>query len=293
MSVGPMKIYGPIGYIYHSSSGKLVHPYGGSANPIDNTELVLHSDKDNPSRLQMRFVAEQREGHFGYIEHVSSGKIVHPSGGSLNPGENTKLVLHSDRHHAALFRFNEADNTLKHKGGKTWHPSGGSPNPSNDTSCVLHSTSHDAAMFYFGGIDGVPMSPYTSPNVTGNWKVIEAFVTPKATRNYGMTYKVGRSQITTFTPLHAQLKISAEAAYKLCNASAECSAYVEKSDKNTWSEEMEVRRDIHVEKGETVVIWQYVFTVERLGEKFSFNSSIIGDTNSLDSPPKADFFDRY
>ena len=277
---------GPIGYIYHSSSGKLVHPYGGSSNPRDNTELVLHSDKDDPSRLQMRFVAEQREGHFGYIEHVSSGKIVHPSGGSLNPGENTKLVLHSDRHHAALFRFNEADNTLIHKGGKTWHPSGGSPNPSDNTSCVLHSTSHDAAMFYFGGIDGVPMSPYTSLNVIGNWTVLKAFITPKVTHTYSMTYKVGRSQTTSFTPLHAQWKISAETAYKHYKASSEYSGYVEKSDKSTWSEEKEVTRGIQVEKGETVVIWQFVFTVEQLGEKCSFNSSIIGDTNSLDFHPK-------
>ena len=276
---------GPIGFIYHCSSGKLVHPYGGSHKPADNTALVLYDGKDDPSRLQMRFVAEHGEGHFGYIEHVSSGKVVHPCGGSLNPGENTCLVLHSDRHHAALFQFNEFDKTLIHKGGKAWHPSGGSPNPANNTYCVLHSTRHSAAQFYFGDINGVPMSPYSSVKLTGNWKVLKAFITPKATHKYKVNYKTGRS-LTPISEYEYAWSLPEVAAYKMFKATAEYFGFVEKSDSNTWGEEKDETKEITVEKGKTVVVWQYVFKAEQLGDECSYFSTIIGDTHSLDIEPK-------
>ena len=160
---------GPIGYIIHQSSGKFVHPKGGSCNPGNNTRLVVHSNRNDPTRLQVRFVPVQGTpgygGHFGYIEHVASGKIVHPSGGSVDPGNDTHLVYHEDRHHNALFEFDEEGCVIKHTGGKIWHPRGGSANPKNDTKCVLHNDWHVAARFYFGDIDGKPMSPYPPPNL--------------------------------------------------------------------------------------------------------------------------------
>ena len=151
---------GPIGYIYHRSSRKIVHPRGGSSHPSNDTELVLHGAKDCPDRLRVRFVPVEGFDGFGYIKHVSSGKIIHPQGGSLTPGNNTKLVYHSDHHAGALFRFDEADERIRHRNGKIWHPLGGSPNPGNDTTCVLHCGNHDAAKFYFGDLSGAKISPY-------------------------------------------------------------------------------------------------------------------------------------
>ena len=107
---------GPIGYIFHRSSGKLVHPLGGSSQPSDDTVLVIHGAKSNPARLQVRFVPVEGFGHFGYIEQVSSGKIVHPLGGSLSPGDNTSVVYHSARHAGALFAFDEEDEHIMHRG---------------------------------------------------------------------------------------------------------------------------------------------------------------------------------
>ena len=159
---------GPIGYIFHQSSRKLVHPQGGSHNPDNETALVVHGAKNDPTRLQVRFVPIEGFGHFGYIEHVSSSKIVHPQGGSLDPGNDTRLVFNSDRHNGALFGFNEEDYEIMHLSGKIWHPSKGSPNPGNDTACVLHSDRHTAARFYFGDINGKPMSPYPSANLSGD-----------------------------------------------------------------------------------------------------------------------------
>ena len=165
---------GPIGYIFHKPSDKLVHPKGGSRNPGNNTRLVVNSDRDDPARLQVRFVPVPDQGRFGYIEHVASDKIVHPSGGSVKPGNNTELVYHESRHHGALFEFDEEACVIKHIDGKIWHPRGGLPKPRNDTVCVLHSDCSAAAKFYFGDIDGKPMSPYPPPNLrlSGNGNIV-------------------------------------------------------------------------------------------------------------------------
>ena len=37
-------------------------------------------------------------------------------------GNDTHLVYHEDRHHGALFEFDEEDYVIKHIGGKIWHP---------------------------------------------------------------------------------------------------------------------------------------------------------------------------
>jgi hypothetical protein len=153
------------GYIIHESSKKLVHPRGDSHKFKNNTSLVVHENKSDPTRLKVRFVPVHVQGHdrFGYIEHVSSGKIIHPYRGSVKPGKNTELVYHDDRHHGALFKFDEEACVIEHIGGKILHPYGGLANPSNNTVCVLHSDRHPAARFYFGDIDGKRMSPYQSP----------------------------------------------------------------------------------------------------------------------------------
>lgn len=106
-----------------------MHPSGGSSNPRNDTSLVIYDSKKDPGRLQFRFVAVDGAGHYGYIEHVSSKKVVHPKGGNLDPGNDTRLVLHSDRHSGALFGFDEVNNVILHKNGKIWHPKGGKPDP--------------------------------------------------------------------------------------------------------------------------------------------------------------------
>lgn len=280
MANGP----GPTGYIFHRSSRKLVHPFGGSFNPENNTELVLHSSKDNPGRLQVRFVPVEGFGHFGYIEHVSSGKIVHPLGGSLTPENDTRLVYHSDRHAGALFAFDEEGEHIMHRDGKIWHPFGGSAYPDNNTPCVLHSDVHDAAKFYFGNLDGTEISPYPNPQLSGTWKIVKAFVTPKASHTFEQKYKVGKSLTRSSTERHAW-SISASVAIAYFSASAEYSGYVEKSNSSTWSSEYEETTTIKVTAGKTVVVWQYVFGIEQYDEEYSFQSSIIGDTDSLDKHP--------
>ena len=67
---------GPVGYIFHKASEKPIHPLNGSYDPPNGTDIVVYNDLKGPGRLQFRHVP--KNGEWGYIEQVSSGKIVYP-----------------------------------------------------------------------------------------------------------------------------------------------------------------------------------------------------------------------
>lgn len=118
--------------IFHESSNLCIHPRGGSANPDDNTPLVLHPGGCNngESRLQFQLLPS------GSIQHIASGKCVHPSGGSANPPDNTVLVLHSGCNEPRL-SFRLVSGGLQHvSSGKCIHPEGGTA--VGDGGLVLH-----------------------------------------------------------------------------------------------------------------------------------------------------------
>ena len=269
----------PIGYIYHRTSFKAIHPKGGSPYPDDNTDLVVH-DGSNEHRLQLQFVPQPAFGHFGYIKHVASGKYIHPNGGSGTPGDNTHLVFHHGAHYGCLFKFDEEKEHIIHIGEKIWHPLGGDTRPGNNNPVVLHSGSHAATRFYFGDGYGNKISPYTDPFLGGDWVIVKAFINPQAAHTYTERYLVGRSYSSTVTVHHAW-SVSASAAYDAFSASATYSGFVERSHTDTWNEEHETTTQISVEPGVTVVVWQYVFTMERYNENLIFQSDILGDTNSI------------
>ena len=272
------------GYLFHWSSKKPIHPRGGEHHPADDTELVLCSGLDDPARLQFKFVAVDGAGHFGYIEHVSSGKYVHPKGGSIDPGDDTPLVLCSGGHAGTLFGFDEENIGILHKNGKYWHPKGGSPAPTDDTKAVVCSGLHDAAKFYFGDINKNPITPYPEPNLSGDWKLLVAFMTPLADHTHTERYTVGRSKTDTETNNHAW-NVSVEVAIKFFSAKAEYSGFVEKSSSSTWTEEREETRTVFVKEGQSVCVWQYVFCMTQYGENLHFNSTYLGDTDSTMKKP--------
>lgn len=232
----------------------------------------------------MKFVPVDGAGHFGYIEHVPSGKIVHPKGGKPNPRNTTALVYHSDRHYGALFTFDEENKRIIHKGGKLWHPKSGSLSPSNDTTCVLHSDVHNAAKFYFGDINGRPISPYPEKiQLSGNWKIIEAFKDPEASFSGTYMYKIGKSLSRSVFDINAwnmegkDVRTLFEVEEKYCR-------FVEKADSRTWSAETEETGKFNAHS-KTTLIWQYVFAISQYDEECLYRSSIIGETSSLDEEP--------
>ena len=111
-------------------------------------------------RLQFQFVPAKGQCGVGYIKHVTSGKYIHPLGGSQNPSENTPLVLYRGYHDACLFKFDLKNDYIIHKtSGKIWHPYGGSANPGNNVGVVLHSNRHARATFYLANAFRTKISP--------------------------------------------------------------------------------------------------------------------------------------
>ena len=259
---------GPLGYIYHSepssknSKFKWVHPKGGSSCPDNDTQLMIHESKGH----QMQFILVDRINHYGYIEHVSSGKIVHPKGGGANPRNDTALVFHSDQHDGALFRF-EGNCRIVHKGGKMfWHPKGGSLEPSNGTTCVLHSDTHKGAEFYFGDSSGKPISPYPGkPKLSGEWKFVTEITAPKAV-SCTVEYDTGISADSV-----GAKNISTREAYRCLGTKL-----LEKKESFM----------INLKEGDTVVIWQYVIFITQNDNKWSFKTNMIEETLSLERKPQ-------
>ena len=71
---------GSVGYIFHSASGKLIHENGRDYDPPNGPNMFISKADTSGSltRLQYRFIPQ--EGEWGYIEHVSSGRVVQPLG---------------------------------------------------------------------------------------------------------------------------------------------------------------------------------------------------------------------
>lgn len=273
-----------IGYLYHQSSRKLVHPDGGAVIPNDNTKIVVHFGGGGLSRLQFRFHRDPYYGHFGYIEHVPSGKYVHPDGGSSSPPDQTDLVIHSGYHHGTLFKFDEVNQAILHIGGRYWHPNGGDLNPGDNTNIVLHQGVHGATKFYLGDANGNNISPYGPPDLGGEWSLVRAYLNPLATHTYTESFTVGVTQTKIVTTNHAW-SVTAEYAKGAFSASATYSGFVERTTADTWSTSHTITNQVTVSAGTSVVIWQYIYTMDQADEQLTFRSNIFGDTNSINVKP--------
>lgn len=98
---------------------------------------------------------------FGLIKHKTSGKFLHPSGGSSEPGDNTRIIIHSGNHYATTWAINTQSKTILHVGNKIWHPLGGGVTPGDTTPVIVHSGEHSATHFY-------PVDAYGNiPNING------------------------------------------------------------------------------------------------------------------------------
>ena len=268
-----MESYYPKKYmIYFWSTNKIVQPYKGERSPRNDSYIALHDNDDNYDNHRFAFVPRDESGHFGYIEHVSSGMVVHPYGGKLNPGDNTYLILHEDKHAAALFAFDEDKKLIIHKGsGKVWQSYGGTPNPKNDTCLVLHSKEDDSSKFYLGDVNGKAVSPYLPPSLSGDWELVKAFTQPSVVA-VDYTVRIGRVHTKCITSAIGEKvgwNISDSVALETFSASPEFSGLVQKTTRSTWS--LAVSRSLSlsaVEPGKTAVAWQYVFRMARYGEEY-------------------------
>lgn len=233
----------------------------------------------------MHWTFEKVEDHWGYIKHVSSGKIIHPKGGSLTPGNYTKLLLHSDRHYGALFALDAANDHVIHKGGRFAHPDGGEPNPDNGTTVLLHSDVHDAMRFQFVSTSNPnkEVLVYGNPTLMGKWKIINMVCNPLAEHIDTLEVKVGKSTTESKkSSFEYKWEVSDGLDIEVLKLSASSSLrfMIEKSSSTTWSTETKRTREIRISPGNTVVTWQFVFEVQQNLSKAMFRSNLLADTNS-------------
>ena len=231
--------------IKHKSSGKFIHPEGGSANPSDNTRLVVHDGIHD----RMHFEFEPVDGPFGYIRHCASGKAIHPKNGELRPGNNTDLVIHSSQHAACLFGMDKVNNLIRHKSGVSFHPFGGSPNPGNGTGVVLHEGKHDASTWLFVN----PRNPqeeveiYGKPTVIGEWRIVNQVLNPKAKHTLEMEVRIGKSKSesssSTFET-EVETSLSFGNGFLAAAMSTILKTAIAESSTETWCEEQVQKRTI-------------------------------------------------
>lgn len=90
-----------------------------------------------------------------YIQHFTSNKVVHPYGGSMQPGDGTGIVLHRGNLEYTKFTYipvldKPGFGLIKHvTSGKFLHPYGGSADPGDSNSIVIHSDYHFACLWSF------------------------------------------------------------------------------------------------------------------------------------------------
>lgn len=89
------------------------------------------------------------------IQHVTSGKYIHPTGGKQVPDDNTVAILHGGYHNSIFFTFvplveKPGYGILKQvTSGKALHPQGGSTNPGDNTKLIYHSGYSGATLWTF------------------------------------------------------------------------------------------------------------------------------------------------
>ena len=289
----PESDHGPVGYIYHLSSMKPVRPLGGSLSPEEGTQLVVHGAKEDKQVIQFQFVRVKEFGHFGYIVHEGSKRVVHAT-------DDNKLVLLNERNVNALFSFDLERYIIVHRNGKYWHINGNSPTPKDDTPCHLQKPEvkdvgsnsaepkeaviNDTAKFYFGNFNAHHIYPYSSPEVSHDWKLLQAFITPKSPRTLVIDYKVGWTKQFSKTNTHGW-KISTELASSILKGHLGSDGSISTTETSTVTKEKNVTLTIDVPKDHTVCVWQYVYCIAEYSDEMLFQSNIICDTDSLDKKP--------
>ena len=270
-------------FIRHVQSSKLVHPKGGT-NPGNDDPLVIYTGGAGEYRIQLQFVPVHGEGHFGYIEHMQTRRIVHPENGRSRPKNDTKLVFHEDRHVGALFMYDSIRKVLVHKSGKNWRSNSGKEYPNDDTLIVLCDREQEGARFepVNSSLDVIDF--YPTPTLGGSWKIINAVIDPKAERTTTVSYTVGKSNTKSASTQHAW-SVSAGISIKWFEASDKYSGHVAHTQETIWQESKTVEYVIKVIPGETVVTWQWNFSAEQYDEEMMFSSTILRDTSSLHTPP--------
>lgn len=122
--------------IKHFTSGKFIHPLGGSTQPDNETRVVVYEGYHDA--CWFTWIPLHGMPGMGLIKHYSSGKFLQPLGGEAEPYDNTEIVIQDGYGQGSAWTFNTEFQTISHIGGKYWHPYWDYVNPENDSTVSLY-----------------------------------------------------------------------------------------------------------------------------------------------------------
>jgi hypothetical protein len=155
-------------YIKHVTSGKYIHPSGGTAGK--GVDLVLFDGRSEEASFYIEYADED---NWGYLVCSSKPSLsIHPNGSSINSGDGSELSFWTGKLLGSQFRINPNSNTIEHKSGRYWHPSGGSDMPGNDTKLVIFKTYNRNTKFIAVNGNGKEVDLQLPTKVSTRWKKI-------------------------------------------------------------------------------------------------------------------------
>jgi hypothetical protein len=176
-----------------------------------------------------------------------------------------------------------------HVGGKIWHPYNGYVTPPNGTPVVTHEGEHAATHFYPVDANGEVPNINGAALAGGSWKKVYAVINAQASQERTITTTVGMEKssekkfgVTVSAEVGATIKA-------IFSATVTTSTTFESTSSETWSQEHTISDTFRVEKGDSVVVWQYVYNAQYAGQTVNFRSDIFYHTNSLSEVPQEQF----
>ena len=80
--------------------------------------------------------------------------------------------------------------------------------------------------------------------------------------------------------------VNAECVHKMFSREPAFSELAQKADRGAWSDIEKDTDAVHIIEGQSLVLWQYEFSMTRYDEEWSFRSDIFESTNSKSETPK-------
>jgi hypothetical protein len=248
-------------YIMHYSSGKFIHPYGGSIGK--GVDLVLYDG----CKEEASFYIEYVEADWGYLVCKNDPNLViHPEGTSTTAGNGTKLSYWTGRLPGTLFRIDQSTKTIQHISGRYWHPRGGAGVPANNTGIVLWDGYNTDKQFMAVDRYGKTITLNPPVKTSTRWVQIDAFTNESesmATKSYEIIVGKMTSKSTT-SEYQATISTSIEASWSCvtASASAEYSSLYSQTTENQSSSGKVETFTYEVAPGQSVYVWQKELVAE-------------------------------
>jgi hypothetical protein len=266
-------------FVKHINSGRYIRPDGGlcawnhSPVRIGNT----HYDRD----YEFRFM--QEIGSFGYIEHPHCNRVVHTHFAWLHPPDNSDIYVHTDLQGAAVtWCYDDNYEYIIHRGGQLLQPMYQSVNPSEGHPMSVHTQGGPAAKMMFVPLNGD--SFYPEPTLTGKWVKLFEIENADSEVIYTVNHIVGKTMSIKATDAVCYTA-SKDRSIKWFGESSELGGFANLTQTVTWEEETANSHTLTVLKGETTVLWQWVFFATRLQEQYQFRSTILAVTHDVNMTP--------